>query len=83
MTRLILASLLGVSIFFAPLWGSVIVGGVLLFLFPAWEVVLGAFLLDALYSSGDTFLSIPFPLTVISILLLVALHPFRSALARR
>lgn len=82
MKRLVVGAFFFLSIFLAPLWVALLTGGVLLFLYPAWEVVFGAFLLDALFSTGAEWLPVPFPLTLLSVFFLVALHPFRSLLIR-
>lgn len=82
MTRIVISALFLLSAFLAPLWATMLLGGILLFLYPAWEVVFGAFILDALFSTGTEWIPIPFPLTFISIVFLVILHPFRSLLLR-
>jgi hypothetical protein len=82
MKRPLIGAFFFVSIFVAPLWVALLIGGLLLFLYPAWEVVIGAFLIDALFSTGVEWLPIPFPLTLISLVFLAALHPFRSLLLR-
>ena len=80
MTRLVLSITFFCSVFFANWVVVVVLGLVTLAFFSAWEVILGAILMDLLYVSNFDLLEFPALWTVCSIVAYFAFHALRSRL---
>lgn len=68
------------SVIWGAWWMPAVIGIVLLIMFNAWEVVLGAILMDLLYHSPYAPLSFPAVWTASSIILFFAFRSLRSKL---
>jgi len=83
MVRIILAVSAYASVLFAPPWVPLIIAGVLALRFSAWEIIPLGILIDFLYlphTEGDVFngpWGIPFPATLIALVLAWGFEPIR------
>jgi hypothetical protein len=78
MIRLALAVLAFVSVLFAPLWVTAVLGVVLAVLFEAWEVIVLGLIADFLYLPPGGFFHIPMPMTLLAIVFVWAMVPIRK-----
>jgi hypothetical protein len=74
MIRITLASLALISILFAPVWVTALLGVVLAILWEAWEVIL----VDLLYLPLGGFFHIPMIATLLAIGFVWAMIPIRK-----
>ena len=77
--RIILATALYLSIFFAGWFLPVSIGLVSLVLFSSWEVVAGAVIMDLLYANGAVFYGLPI-WTISAVLCFFVFRAIRSKL---
>ncbi len=68
------------GILFLPPWLPLLATGLLALRFVAWEAIIAGLLVDFLYSPGIV-LGVPFPATILMVVVVVALHPWRAQLA--
>lgn len=78
MIRIALAAAALVSVLFAPIWVSVILGIVLGSLWEAWEVIILGLLIDLLYLPPEGLWHIPMPATLLAIAFVWAMIPVRK-----
>jgi hypothetical protein len=78
MIRITLASLALISILFAPVWVTALLGVVLAILWEAWEVIILGLLVDLLYLPLGGFFHIPMIATLLAIGFVWAMIPIRK-----
>ncbi len=81
MIRAFISGVAMASVFFAPAWVPLLTVGMLALRFAAWEAVLVGFLVDLLYAPGGFFWGIPMPATLLMLVVVIALYPWRTQLA--
>lgn len=80
MIRFTTALLAFISALFAPVWVTVIIGGILAVVWEAWEVIILGVVVDLLYAPAGGFFYIPMPATITAIALVWVMIPLRKRL---
>jgi len=81
--RAVVAGVALAGVFFAPPWLPLILAGGLALRFAAWEAVAVGLLIDLLYAPHGAFYGIPMPATLLMVVVVLALSPWRAQLALR
>lgn len=81
MMRAFIVGVAAASVFFIPAWIPLVGMSVLALRYPLWEAVAVAFLVDLLYAPHAAFFGIPFPATILMVIVVWVLRPWRAQLA--
>ena len=80
MLRAFIGGISFASVLFAPPWVPIIGVGILALRFRAWEILFLGAMIDIIYVPPGGIYGVPIPATLIALVLLSGLEPFRKKL---